>query len=401
MQTILDDLQSDVQDELEKVSLERLASIDPDLLVKIKRTAEDSLRNGGMVSDGGPAKPAPEVEETLSFLLDPRSEAALKSAKAWENAKIDPLKESHDIIAGLRHIVIELSKPDKTYTQKEAIGMTNTLGAAGAMAGVLTATLERLRDDEKKAKAVASSDGARKIGSSGAVSRGFFAIDKSLFTSEGLKKKNMAVVGMLYEIGLPFPSAADGRRFATQWELSNHLDALFKKKYVRSFGWIVVVEAYGYDSDYWWFDLTHRTKFLDHSQLEKTIARTEERGWYVSDSVWSGESKESEGTRMPVESMDKYSSLSHTSTDAEMDPSSIVVPADESRDRCVICGINFTMFFENDEGIYMYSNCREIEVLNDEAAAEEKQDLLVHVSCWRALGAPECLTVDQTLHDSL
>ena len=43
MQSILDDLQSDVQDELEKVSLERLAAIDPDLLVKIKQTAETSM----------------------------------------------------------------------------------------------------------------------------------------------------------------------------------------------------------------------------------------------------------------------------------------------------------------------------------------------------------------------
>jgi pre-mRNA cleavage complex 2 protein Pcf11 len=230
MQTILDDLQSDVQDELEKVSLERLASIDPDLLVKIKSTAEDALRNGGASNSGVPANAAPEQDEIPSFLVDTRSATAIKYTKTWENLKIDPLKESHDIIAGLRHVVIEVSKSDSTYTQKEAIGMTNALGAAGAMAGVLTTTLERIRDVEKKAKSIASSDGATKISSSGAVARGFFAIDKSLFTSDGIKTKNMAVVGMLYEIGLPFTSTGDGRRFATQWELSNHLDALFKKK---------------------------------------------------------------------------------------------------------------------------------------------------------------------------
>ena len=230
MQTILDDLQSDVQDELEKVSLERLASIDPDLLVKIKRTAEDSLRNGGASRSGGPTKAALEPDEILPFVADTRSEAAVQRAKAWEKVKIDSLKESHDILAGLRRVVMEESKSVKTYTQKEAIGMTNALGAAGAMASVLTTILERIRDDEKKAKSVASSKGATKIGASGAVSRGFFAIDKSLFTSEGIKKKNLAVVGMLYEIGLPFPSTTDGRRFATQLELSNHLDALFRKK---------------------------------------------------------------------------------------------------------------------------------------------------------------------------
>jgi len=230
MQAILDDLQSDVQDELEKVSLERLASIDPDLLVKIKRTAEDSLRHGGASRSSGPTKAAPEADDILPFLVDTRSEAAVKRAKAWEIVKIDSLKESHDVLAGLRHVVMEESKSVTTYTQKEAIDMTNALGAAGAMANVLTTMLERIRDDEKKAKSVASSMGPSKIGSSGAISRGFFAIDKSLFTSEGIKKKNLAVVGMLYEIGLPFPSTTDGRRFATQMELSNHLDALFRKK---------------------------------------------------------------------------------------------------------------------------------------------------------------------------
>jgi pre-mRNA cleavage complex 2 protein Pcf11 len=133
--------------------------------------------------------------------------------------------------------------------------------------------------------------------------------------------------------------------------------------------------------------------------LEKTIARTEERGWYVSDSVWSGDAKESEDLRMAEENIDKYAS--HAGTDVEVDPSTLTVPADESRDRCVICGINFKMFFDHDEGIYVYNNCREIEVLNDEAAAKEKEDMLVHVTCWRALGSPEFLTADQTLQDSL
>ena len=49
----------------------------------------------------------------------------------------------------------------------------------------------------------------------------------------------------------------------------------------------------------------------------------------------------------------------------------------------------------------MYNNCREIEVLNDEAAAKEKEDMLVHVTCWRALGSPDDLMADQTLQDSL
>lgn len=93
----------------------------------------------------------------------------------------------------------------------------------------------------------------------------------------------------------------------------------------------------------------------------------------------------------------KYMSL--TTSGTETDPSEFTVPADETRDRCRICGINFKMVFDHDEGVYMYNNCREMEVLNDEAAAQEKEDVLVHVTCWRALGSPDILTADQTLHE--
>ena len=64
----------------------------------------------------------------------------------------------------------------------------------------------------------------------GGVHPGFYSIDRSLFTNDGIKKLSMAIVGLLYEIGLPFVSSADGKRFATQLELSNHLDSLFKRK---------------------------------------------------------------------------------------------------------------------------------------------------------------------------
>lgn len=128
------------------------------------------------------------------------------------------------------------------------------------------------------------------------------------------------------------------------------------------------------------------------------MARTEERGWYVSDSVWSGEMKEPEEAKV---SDDVANNARVTTADTEADSSTFTTPADESRDHCVVCGINFKMFFDNDDGIYMYKNCREIEVLNDEAAAKEKEDLLVHVTCWRALGAPDTLTADQTLQDSM
>lgn len=230
MQTILDDVQSGVEDELEKVSLERLATIDPDLLIKIKRIAEDSLRNGGIGAMDHSNTSAAVADETPSFLVDWRTPESIEQSIAWEKVKIDCMKESHDLIATLRHVVMEGSKSDDTYTQKEAIDMTNTLGAAGTMAAILTMTLERIRDDDKKSSKASASAGSKSNSSTGHAIRGFFTIDRNLFTNEGLKKKNMAIIGLLYEIGLPFVSLSDGRRFATQMELSNHLDSLFKKK---------------------------------------------------------------------------------------------------------------------------------------------------------------------------
>eukprot|EP00934_Nitzschia_sp_Nitz4_P001062 Nitzschia sp. Nitz4//scaffold174_size87051//7998//9916//NITZ4_005099-RA/size87051-processed-gene-0.53-mRNA-1//1//CDS//3329538842//1062//frame0 len=363
MQTILDELQSDIENELEKVSLERLASIDPDLLIKIKRTAEDSLRHGGAGASSQMDTEEPKNEASaLSFLVDTRSQETLERSKAWAAVKLDALKEADEAIAGLKKVVADAATSDSTYTQNEAIDMTNALGAAGAVATMLSAALAKLKVDDKKAKSAISSSSGN---SSGTRARSFFTIDKKLFTNEGIKKVNMAVVGLLYEVGLPFVSSADGRRFSTQQELSQHLDALFKR-----------------------------------GQLEKTMAKTEERGWYMSDPVWCGEAQVDVEEEKTAEEAPESSRPSDV-MDAEADPSTFTCPADETRDRCVICGVNFKMVFDNDDGIYKYNNCREIEVLLDEMALDEKVDVFVHVSCWRALGSPSELYDDQTLQEAM
>jgi pre-mRNA cleavage complex 2 protein Pcf11 len=234
MQCILDDLQSDVQDELEKVSLERLANIDPDLILKIKRTAEDSFRNGGTADSGDKSTQKNEID-TLSFLVETRTPETIKRSKAWEKLKFDHLKETPDMIAALQHLVRDGSTSETGYTRKEAIEMTGALAAAATAASILTNALQQIQNEEKKSKSKSSSamsGGGGLTGRSGAPARGFFSVDKSLFTNDGIKKKNDAVIGILYNIGLPFVSSSDGRRFATQLELSKHLDALFKKGYV-------------------------------------------------------------------------------------------------------------------------------------------------------------------------
>jgi pre-mRNA cleavage complex 2 protein Pcf11 len=370
MQTILDDLQSDEEDELNKVSLERLAAIDPDLLIKIKRTAEDSLRNGTAETAGeGDASSTTESKKTkdeLSFLIETRTPETISRSQTWEKASLDYMKDGHDIIASLNNMVRESSSIDKRYTQHEAVEMTGALATAAVTATLLTNSLQDVKelvDSKKKKTKMTLTGGQNSSGASQASARSYFKIDKSLFTNDGVKKLNEAVVGLLYEIGLPFVSSADGRRFTTQMELSQHLDSLFKK-----------------------------------AQLEKTMASTQERGWYDNDATWCSEDKTQDTIQPSAGLGGDNSSEGPTVEDDNADPDSFTYPADESRDRCVICGINFKMFFDNDDGIYKYSNAREIEVLNDEAAANESDQMLVHVTCWRNLGSPEILTADQTIN---
>jgi pre-mRNA cleavage complex 2 protein Pcf11 len=389
MQSILDDLQSDEQDELNKVSLERLAIIDEDLIVKIKQTAEDSLNTnvpgtsnsnlgGGnntnnsslVMVQNGPNTPGGE----LSFLIETRTSDAIDTSKTWMKLNLNYKKDAHDVIASLQQLVLRDSKTtDKRYTQIEAIEMTGALATAAVTASLLTSCLQEMKDQEddkdrkKKSKTTVSSGNQKLNGPSSSAAPSYFAVDKSLFTNDGIRILNEAIVGLLYDVGLPFISSADGRRFASQLELSKHLDALFKK-----------------------------------GQLEKTMAITQERGWYLENDVWSGEdkAKESSGDASGANEQDADTSALGDDTS---DPSTFTVPADESRDRCVICGINFKMVFDNDDGIYKYTNCREMKVSKNEAAATdwEWDDVLVHVTCWRNLGSPDQLTDEQTLHNSI
>jgi hypothetical protein len=291
------------------------------------------------------------------------------------------------------------------YTQDEAMEMTLYLAAVSATASLLEALQQQEQSQNKGSGA--SSTGSTKLskylnpssflfsssnGNNDAGGRrggnqhhnnrrgggtgtilppSVIVVDVKNFTNDGIKKKVPAVIGILYDVGLPFVSAADGRRFRTQLELSNHLDALFKR-----------------------------------NQLEKSMTLTQERDWYIDSVVWMGETTGHQGHDNEFSSGANETSAGNAggTTDDGYDPATSTMPADESRDRCIICGLNFKMEFDNDDGMYKYQNCREIEVLNEE---EEEVTLnpselcLVHVTCWRGLGSPVVLTMDQALQETL
>lgn len=380
MQAVLDDVQAEETDELSKVSLERLADINPDLLVEIKKAAEGIMEQERMtgVGYGHASNPialdgAQIGEEGGASRLLPelRSEEFLKRGAEWEKLNLDCIRVTNETTKKLFHNVRMATNPDKNplsqsnFYQSQGVDVMKLLASASAAASTLTQMLERHKLQTKNKGFVSFTAGPLHKNLP-AVQPSFYrhviisakAIDRSKFTTEGLKERNDAVIARLYDGGLPFVCSADGRRFATQIEHSRHLDELFRR-----------------------------------NQLEKMMERTDEREWYPSISVWCGRSQRTDDGNLVA------SSAANDEMDESdvVDPNTCLVSADESRDKCAICGINFNMQFDQDEGEWKYSNCKEIEVLNDDVAEQESEQMLVHVTCLRGLGSPEVLTIDQVL----
>jgi pre-mRNA cleavage complex 2 protein Pcf11 len=351
MENTLEDMQKDVP-EREKVSLERLADMNPNLLAQIKEAAQTSLSTHSATNGTGGGSTGQMGSGLPDYLIETRSPTSVEQSKAWKAHSMNTFQEAIDATDAISAQLQQIYQG--RFTQSEALDMTQYAGTASAVGLFLTKVVDTMKKEEEAEKSKRNILVQESLG---------FHVDASLFTNDGVKKKNTAVVGSLYEVGLPFQSSADGRRFRTQLELSKHLDALFRQ-----------------------------------AQLEKTISRAEERGWYTSDAAWQGDVEEPSA----VVSADASTSdpAARTAED-DYDPETSTMPADESRDRCAICGLNFKMFFDNEDGIYKYKNCREIEVELDEVALDDSESKFIHVTCWRALGSPGDLTMDQVLQDNV
>jgi pre-mRNA cleavage complex 2 protein Pcf11 len=396
MQNILDDMQNDVN-EIDKVSLERLADINPELLANIKSAAQEAIATSTSSTAGNTSSATKTSLRSLSngnehgyknnhlpsFISEIRSDTILARSHAFQDYFEQQQKswKPETEIADCQHRIQQLvqNRFEQLYTKTEALQMTDALATAVAVSKLLDHSWQQtVQNQQQQQLANMDSKSAKSTTTAAATTSATLSItttslgiDTQNFTNEGIKKSNPAVIGWLYEMGLPFVSSVDGRRFRTQTMLSQHLDRLFRR-----------------------------------SQVEKSMARTEERGWYVPELVWTLEQAPQDPSWMvsstAVSTTDPYSTTTTTTTNtALVEDTTALVPADESRDRCILCGIHFKMVFDNDQGVYCYSNCREIQVLNDDAAATESDDLLVHVTCWKGLGSPETITSDQTIQETL
>mmetsp|Transcript_16581 Transcript_16581/g.24786 ORF Transcript_16581/g.24786 Transcript_16581/m.24786 type:complete len:626 (-) Transcript_16581:46-1923(-) len=384
MQNVLDDIQSEEVNELDKVSLERLADINPDLLVNIKQAAQEllmkehnqqpmdgitstNMRGANALSGmSSPSSSHPNNASAKSIFQELRPPDLVQQCDEWEGLDLNHMEAANEVIKKLLQNVRTGTSNTQIHANNVNIDeqqvTTNLLGAASATANHLSSMLQRLKTQDNNRGMVKFKAGSIKdlVGNL-KLFQGSKVIDKTKFTNEGLKEKNDAVIARLYDGGLPFVSSADGRRFSTQVELSKHLDALFRK-----------------------------------NQLEKSMERTDDRGWYGSDISWSLVGVAGGGNQSGNEGAADYE-MNDAQKSPDSNPVLSSVTADESRDKCVICGINFSMKFNEDEGEWMYENCREVVVLNDDVAEKESENMLVHVTCLSGLGSPDVLTSDQVL----
>jgi pre-mRNA cleavage complex 2 protein Pcf11 len=389
MQLLLDEVQSTGVDELDKVSLERLADINPNLLQQIKDAAMEEQKQHQQhqqhqqQSSSSSTLSGRGIKSSLVSAIPPTSSSS--SSSDWSKLNLNHLEKSSSLIASLqRHV---RSANGITIVSSQVDDTVHLYASVSASAQILTTMLQQFKDGTNNLLLHMDDEEDDDNNKQSKRKRRYSIVKKENFTNDGVRKRNDAVIAQLYEVGLPFICSTDGRRFASQIELSKHLDTLFRI-----------------------------------SQVEKNIERTgggiggiggssNERGWYMNEDDWSLLGKTMDDAIMTMgNTTDKASSTplpgSGTMSTTTMNDDGTTRPntviADESRDRCSLCGINFAMFFDQDDGEWKYRNCMESNVENDGPTMEEEDcdPVLVHVTCWEGLGCPTVLGLDEIRHST-
>lgn len=341
MQLILDDMNQDVE-ELERVSLERLANINLDLLIKIKENGQELLTNQQIENGNGVNGQRPiDLDGGVggNSFTEFRSAELVKRCQEWEKIDLDPMDKGNEVIGLLQKRVRVESTSGKGFPGPEIDG-NKLLGVSSALATYLSSMLTNFSQLSKNVDTL-TMKGIRVTTPQ--------TVDKSKFTSDGLKQKDESAILRLYAGGLPFICNLDGRRFATATEMQRHYDKIFVQ-----------------------------------NRVKETMERTEERSWYQEEEIWTGQKQETRGTAID--------GAEGETSDQVDDPMADTVTADEARDKCGICATKFEMFYDQDDGEWKYKNCREIIVDNGD---DESENILIRSSCWKGLGSPDFLTKDQ------
>merc|ERR1711970_1122067 len=101
------------------------------------------------------------------------------------------------------------------------------------------------------------------------------------------------------------------------------------------------------------------------------MTKKEERGWFIPDAQWMLIQMD-----LNIDSGAANSNSNNNTNLTEEKPlDEYLYPADETRSKCRICGVNFDMIFHNQHGDFMYKNCIEMDVLELES---DEGKVLVH-----------------------
>lgn len=279
MQRILDDMHTDI-DELDRVSLERLEVINPTLVATIKQAALAMAggANAAITADMNAmimhGNQLPQSSTTSTIIIETRSFDEIENAMEWatitnnntrssrsttataasannNNNPVVIIESARDVVSQLQHLV------RKGTTFIDIMSPTANVGlliAASAAATHLTNMMQHLQDQQQQQQQQGDYGNVSALLSSSSQASTSLSmspfmypsssrlglvrmqsdtqrhVKKELFTLEGgLRQKDDWVIGKLYQQGLPFVSSSNGRRFATQIELSHHLDDLFRR----------------------------------------------------------------------------------------------------------------------------------------------------------------------------
>lgn len=441
MQVVFDDMNSDV-DELEKISLERLATIDQELFLKIKQVAEMDIAEGGTGGDDGKdnntssssmsknnhssnsssrssatskgrgknSSSSSSSESIFSNLIHPK---VLQRTKNWQNIGFQYQDESRLLVKTLQHNVMDYTKKAATdeYTTKndeesklnndnDMIVEPGLVAAATAAANQISLMLQSLQDQDAKNNTNSNS----------------LLFSTQSTSTQGGGGSSAGVVGVG---GVPvsssimstqlFSSMVDKSLFTTSkiMQLPHH-KWVVGRLYEQGLPFVSTSDGRRFSTQ---LGLSqHLDALFKKAQIEKTMEKNEERGWHIDYREWCGEQNYlkvgvSSSLGQNNNMMDVDATNANNNNNSSMDSSTLdgqnnkdTVPADEDRSRCVICGNTFVMFFDQEEGQHMYKHCREIELLSDnDAALEPSEHVLVHTRCLQGLGFPDKLLREQVL----
>ena len=355
MEKLLDDMRQGIPD-AEMLTLDALSKMNPGLYETIRSTATDMIASG-KTNDNHLFKQNKTQDPFYLFENPPNEVDRLQS---WEKVDFNTTNDIQKCIDTLgRHVRLgmeNLSSHGSEIDESTLKLFVSSSAAAHFMTSLATSYADIITTIDQP-----NIRGAHQLLRQQSQSLG--NVDTTLFTTEGIKKKNRWIIESLYE-GLPFVCQKDGRRFATQIQLSRHLDFTFQQ-----------------------------------TQEDKTSIISKERKWYDAIESWI-DSNRVDNVLDGKDSNEKNSKTMTQDFDSTLESNKLNMPsvlADEYRSKCVICGKNFDIYFDDDKSDFMYRNAREIEVLLDDAAAADSEMVLVHSSCHKRLGCPESLNSDQIL----